>query len=82
MSKYQNRISERLCFKIALKDCISILNTHITPSGKMSDKEALSELYGILDNKNMVNNLKQSDWSDERELEAFYKWRSENGDVG
>ena len=77
MSEYQNRISERLFFKIVIKDAIKVLQEHILPDSKMTDHEALTELYGILDNKNIVNNMKESDWRDDWDLKAFYKWREE-----
>jgi hypothetical protein len=39
--------------------CIGVLQSHIVPDG-ISDKEALSELYGLLDNAEIVKDLSSS----------------------
>ena len=74
MAKYQNKISERVLFKIWLRDCIKVLQEHLVPDG-ISNNKALGRLYGILDNKLIVNTLEQSDYRDRFDIDAFLEWR-------
>lgn len=43
-------------FKDIIIQCIKVTNEHIIPDG-ISDREAMSKLYGILDNAEIVERL-------------------------
>lgn len=45
-------------FQKRVEACVSILQKHILPDSKWTDKNALSEIYGILDNAGIVSELK------------------------
>ena len=42
-----------------IRKCIDVLNKHILPDSALSDKEALNELYGILDNSEICELLEK-----------------------
>lgn len=42
-------------------NCITVLQRHILPDGGLSDAAAMSQLYGLLDNQEIVNRLKLSE---------------------
>lgn len=48
-------------FQARVEACVRVLQQHILPDSKTSDKDALSEIYSILDNAAIVAELKAVD---------------------
>lgn len=61
-------IKDRMAIKKALQyerelieKCVSVLSEHILPESQLSDTEALSSLYGLLDNEEFVLTIRKHD---------------------